>query len=558
MTAPLQFTFDDRTIVARPGQSVAAALIEAGIREYRETKSGQWRGVFCGMGVCQECLVEIDGRPNQRACMAKVAPGIAVRRQLALPDLRASAPAADTPSPRRETPDVLVIGGGAGGLTAAIAAARAGARTLLLDERRVPGGQYFKQTAPDLEMPPLDGQQREGTDLVGAAEAAGVEILHGTEVWGAFQGPVFYAERDGGALIVEPKATIVATGAYERPLMVPGWHLPGVMTVGAAQTLWRSYRTLPGRRVAVFGSGPLNYQVALELLDGGADVRIVAEAAAPPWSKPAAFAAMIAADPKLALRGAAMLSRLAAKGSAPRYRTLLDRIEPWPDGLRAYARADGGGIDALDVDAVCMNYGFQPQNEILRLLGAAMTYDTGMDQLRPVRSEIMETSVSGLFAIGDCCGLGGAPAAQVEGHIAGAAAAVASGASTAVPDTASTRRLSRHRRFQTMLWRLYDAAARPLADAPAGTLVCRCEEVTRADVDAALGKNVAEIGSVKRTTRLGMGRCQGRYCGPALARYLAGRTDRPMEDLSFFAPRTPIKPVPIRAILAAHEAEGDL
>src|SRR5690606_7211871 len=154
------------------------------------------------------------------------------------------------PGARRIDPDILVIGGGAGGLNAAIAAAHAGASVVVLDERKVAGGQYYKQPAKGFAA--LDAQQAEGAALHAEALAAGAEVLSGVEVWGAVDGPLFLAGAPEGAIIARPRKVSVATGAYERPVMVPGWPLPGVMTTGAAQTLWRSYRTRPGKRVAIF------------------------------------------------------------------------------------------------------------------------------------------------------------------------------------------------------------------------------------------------------------------------------------------------------------------
>ncbi|MGB3407599.1 MAG: 2Fe-2S iron-sulfur cluster-binding protein, partial [Jannaschia sp.] len=259
------FLFDRRPIPFRHGQSVAAALTEAGQKALRQTAKGADRGMFCGMGVCQDCLVTVDGMPNQRACMTLATPDLSIRAQVAFPVLE-DMPVPTPPAPARIlSPDIAIIGAGAGGLSAAIAARAAGASVVVLDERKVGGGQYYKQSA---RHPALDAQQAEGAELLDRARASGAEILGSVEIWGAFDGPLFLADIAGAALIVRPRTAIVATGAYERPRMVPGWTLPGVMTTGAAQTLWRSYRTLPGKRVAVCGSGPLNAQVALELAQG--------------------------------------------------------------------------------------------------------------------------------------------------------------------------------------------------------------------------------------------------------------------------------------------------
>jgi len=185
-----------------------------------------------------------------------------------------------------------------------------------------------------------------------------------------------------------------------------------------------------------------------------------------------------------------------------------------------------------------------------------MGYDAQFDQLRVARTDTCETTVPNVYAIGDCCGLGGAPAAAVEGRIAGRAAAVDGTAPTATNLALRTR----HHKFQKALWQVY-AADRPLPeDAPPETIICRCEEITKATLDTALADDPLDIGALKRTTRIGMGRCQGRYCAPVVAGIMARRQGRPLEDLSFFAPRIPIKPVEIAAITAAEtllDQEGD-
>ncbi|CAN0594487.1 unnamed protein product, partial [Ectocarpus sp. 12 AP-2014] len=112
------FHFDGQEIAAQDGQSLAAALTQAGVRTFRKTAKDDERGIFCGMGVCQDCLVSVDGTPNQRACMTPVQNGMKVSRQVALPKFGATAGTA-TKEPLHLSPDVLIVGGGAGGLSAA-------------------------------------------------------------------------------------------------------------------------------------------------------------------------------------------------------------------------------------------------------------------------------------------------------------------------------------------------------------------------------------------------------------------------------------------------------
>jgi thioredoxin reductase len=549
----MTFRFQGQDLTAEPGQSLAAALTQAGHRAFRHTAKGAERGIFCGMGVCQDCLVNVDGMPNQRACMTPVREGMTVSRQQALPDF-GRAPDDPQGDPLHLSPDVLIVGGGAGGLSAAIAAADAGASVIVLDERKVEGGQYYKQAADGTI---LDQQQDDGAELVARAKASGAQIHSGVELWGAFDGLEFFGHRDGAPVFARPKTAIIATGAYERPVTMPGWTLPGVMTTGAAQTLWRSYKTLPGKRIAVCGSGPLNVQVALELAKGGAEIAYLAERAPAAIHKPATALAMALADPKLTAQGLGMLAGLRRHGIGLHHQCELARVEQAGEALAATFRTGAGGEETVIVDALCMNAGFEPQNEILRLLGAQMQYDPAMGHLRCQTSDAMQTSVPGLYAIGDCTGLGGAPAARVQGEIAGTCAAAATGYGEAGDLSSKRRTLARHRRFQSQLWTLYDIAPRDTNPLPDSTLVCRCEELTLGDIRAGLSTAPGHVGSLKRATRVGMGRCQGRYCGPIAARMVADATGKPIEDLSFFAPRVPIKPVAISAILAAQDMMGE-
>ena len=198
-----------------------------------------------------------------------------------------------------------------------------------------------------------------------------------------------------------------------------------------------------------------------------------------------------------------------------------------------------------------MGYGFLPANEILRLLGCRHVYDAGRGHLVTVRDADGRTTVPGVLGVGDGCGLGGARAAEAEGVLAGLAAAAALGRSPA--RTRARAGLARQRRFQKALWQLFAAPYPGLALADPGTIVCRCEEVTLGEVEIAMADAGNALGSVKRLTRAGMGRCQGRYCGPLLAGLLAARTGQAPDEFAFFAPRPPIRPVPLDAIAGIDE-----
>ena len=563
----ITITFDGQPVPARRNETIAAALTAAGLRDLRRTASGTARGVFCGMGLCQDCLVTVDGRPNQRACMTKIDRPVAVQRQVARPEAAACAPT-ETRWSQWETlrPDVLVVGGGAAGLAAATTLRRYGVDVVLVDERPTAGGQYFKQLATSSDLPFqrfADRQMAQGATRLRAAENAGVRLLSGTEISAVFGGLCFVAVAGSAVRLIKPKRVVVATGAYEQGLPVPGWTLPGVMTSGAAQTLLRSYRVAAARRVIVAGNGPLNLQVALELARAGVTIVAIAELAKAPWrASPGALFDMLRGSPALTAKGLALLGEIAARRIPMHYGTKLSCIEQTDGGLRVRLAAATGEPHRgeLEADVVAMGYGFAPAQETLRLLGCRSTESKAGTTPVIERTSTFETSVSGVYAVGDCAGLGGAHAAEVEGALAGLAIAGELGKAdhqAILTETSKlSRKLARHRRFQSGLWGVHGAPPGALAVSDAGSVICRCEDVSLGRIESAIAEGASMFGSLKRQTRMGMGRCQARYCtGPASMALRASPTGL-REARPAWAPRPPIKPVPI-GLLACLELDDD-
>lgn len=550
------FSFEGKTVQARIGQTISAALVTAGYLTHRHGRQGEAHGHFCGMGACHECLVSVNDTDGLRACMTPVSEGMVVHQQayFVTPPQNA-APVSDRTSLSEETVDVLVIGSGPGGLFAALAAAQNGASVLLIDERDHAGGQYFKQRVTIGGASSVDRQMQQGADLIERVLAAGVEFRGSTLVWGAFReekfGITIGVESDNDAYLIRPGALVIATGATEKPTPIPGWTLPGVMTTGGLQTLLRSYQTHPPGPIVIGGNGPLNFQVAAELVKAGTEVNAVIERSNPLSLKGLLpmLAAFFAA-PGLILKGLGYLWTL-RKARVPVYygyriTAVNGKHNPESVTIRNVRPVTGNESAAVEIPAkaVGLGDGFQPQSEIGRLLG--VEYDGAKGQtpwLTARRNDDGSNNVPGVFVVGEAGGFGGAHIAMAQGKLAGYSVALYCGHCFSNQSEVQRAKnlLTRHRRFQSAMWRVFAASHQLASDITPETIVCRCESVSAGDIWNRCNKNL-DFGAIKRQTRAGMGRCQGRYCAATV--HAIKTSGNPIEnEFEIATPQNPLKPI---------------
>jgi glycine/D-amino acid oxidase-like deaminating enzyme/bacterioferritin-associated ferredoxin len=543
---------DGERIAAVPGESVAAAMTAAGRRRLRTDRIGSARGLLCGMGSCFECRVSINGGPATRACLAPVVPEMTVTT---LNGPEAPADDSDAADKQQHTVscDVLIVGAGPAGATAAVRLAEAGQRVVVIDERHAAGGQYFKQKIDAVQTNGEDdAQYRAGRELIDRLAASPATVYFGATAWGAFRGEdgqhEVAASTEAQSLRLLPQKLVVATGAYESVPPFPGWTLPGVMATGAAQTLLRAYRVAPGRRVLIAGNGPLNLQLACELASNGVHVAAVAEAA--PAALPGRVLAalrMAGASPRLTLTGLQYLRTLRKLGipiyNGHRiYRAAGD--ERVAEGSIAPIGRDGAprpeNAKAFSVDTICLGYRQQPSAELLRALGCRrVRRPSGIEVVE--RGRTGETSVADVYAIGDGAVTLGAQAAIVEGEL------LADALLGKPPDSRLRRRQTRHRLFQRSLWQVFAAAE--TAPVPNDVTICRCECVTDRTLRALIDDGVTDLHELKRRSRAGMGPCQGRYCARSVANLVREKTGNTESAETSFTIQNPFKPVVIADVV---------
>lgn len=451
--------------------------------------------------------------------------------------------------------ELLVVGAGPAGLSAAVEAASAGVRVLVVDDNLRAGGQIFRQLPSAFRSSSSLRHQpdfRKGHALLAEAEAAGVEFRFDCTVWSCFETGVLDVSDGGSPGRIRADRIVIAAGAHDRPVPLPGWTLPGVFTVGGAQALLKSQRLLPGNRMLLAGVGPLLLVVASQLAEAG--VRVVGVAEPVPALRALTILPALAREWPL-LRDGIRYRRILVRHRVPWFaRSVLVRIEGSEEVAAAWiARVDthwhpiAGTERRFEVDAVATGYGLQPSIELPRLCGCAMRYDEGSRSWIPVRTVSMESTVPGIYVVGDGAGVAGAVVAAAEGRVAGIAAAHSLGRLTSEEARRRIephdRRLRALERFRRAVERVYEIQEGLYSLADPGTLICRCEEVSLRDLEEAVSDGADSPAVLKSFTRCGMGSCQARMCGAATAEFLASRLRRSPGVIGLPPAAPPAKPV---------------
>ncbi len=564
----VRFSFDGKPVEAFEGDTIGSALAAGGRKVLsRSFKYHRPRGLFCCAGQCPNCLVDVDGSPGVRACTEPVREGMAVTHMNAAPSLDFDVMRATdifgkrlTPPgfyyktfirPRRLWPlyekvlrnaaglgrlarrqperqwrteyrrrhaDVLVIGGGAAGMAAALRAAELGADVVLVDDGPELGGALLAGAGAE--------RAREPGERV---RSAGVEVLAPAAALGFFDGivPVW-----SGSTLHQVRAEhhVAATGSIEQPLMFEGNDLPGVMLCSGAQRLASLYGVRPGSRAVVATTGDRGLEAALALSEAGVEVAAIADARAS------------GADEELAgrieqariglLRGHAVVRAL---GRGEVRGAVVAELDP---GGRWIADSERG----IDCDLIAVSGGTVPATSLLLQAGAKARWDEDRAAYLP------DEAPPGIFAAGAVAGHGSAELAELSGAVAGAEAAISLG----LGDEQESERVATERERLSEGVRpvveVVPAAASGAGRGHGKCFACLCEDVTTDDIAFSIDEGFDSLELLKRYTTLTMGPCQGRMCQLASVRQMSAETGTPVGEVGLTTARPPWSSVPMGAL----------
>lgn len=449
-------------------------------------------------------------------------------------------------APAVQAMNTVIVGAGPAGIRAAQTLLAHGLRPCLLDESLRGGGQVYRRQPENFK--------RSAKALYGfeAGKAASVhatldqlqrEIDYRPEtlVWNA-EARTLDTLCNGRAAQVPFKHLIVATGATDRILPVPGWTLPGVYSLGAAQIALKFQGCAIGQRVVFAGSGPLLYLVAYQYAKAGATVAAVLDSS--PFSAQTRALPALLGQPSTLAKGLYYRAWLTAHGIPVHQGVHLHDIQG-ERRVSGVSWQQGQQRKNLACDAVAFAHALRSETQLADLLGCAFSWSPLNRAWLPIRDAAGRSTVEGVYLAGDGAGIMGADAAEMAGELA---ALTLLGDMGHPVDRARSIELQRQleaiQRFRQGLETAFPFPEDWAAQAPDSLTVCRCEEISAGDIRQAVAEGHWEINRVKAMCRVGMGRCQGRMCGLAATEIVAQASGRDIASVGRLRGQAPIKPLP--------------
>ena len=439
---------------------------------------------------------------------------------------------------------VAIIGAGPAGMAAALATTEVGLETIVIDDQQNSGGQVYRNLQNNKSLLPayLGESYYAGTKLSDEFNDCAAIYRSNCTVWQITNSHEIAIVSSGKAELISADYIIIATGAIERAMPIRGWTLPGVMSVGGAQTLLK--QSALGADGAIFvGSGPLLYLTAWQYIKAGLSVRAVIDTTGnKQWLSAMAFAPLALLQLDMLKMGQKWLSEIRRSTEfVSNVRTVEITGNSKVEGL-SYTLSSGKKVTMLATH-VFLHQGVVPNVNLSMASGLDHQWDRKAHCWRPVIDSMGKTSDDRIYIAGDGGGIGGANAAVVAGRLSGTAIVARYGRSNFVAQMYNKLRHLHYLSIRPFLERLYLPPVQFRLPQNNEIIICRCEAITKADINAALDSGVTGPNQLKAFSRAGMGRCQGRNCGLLVQEMIAARTGQSMVETGYYRLRPPVKPI---------------
>ncbi|SCK22726.1 NADPH-dependent 2,4-dienoyl-CoA reductase, sulfur reductase [Variovorax sp. HW608] len=449
----------------------------------------------------------------------------------------------------------IVIGAGPAGVRAAATLVAGGLQPIVVDESPKPGGQIYRQ--------PPEGFCRTEQELYGteAGRAVGVhttfdrirpDLDHrpNTMVWNAQPDLLDLIHAPTREVSSLPwRDVIVATGATDRVLPLPGWTLPGVFTLGGAQVALKFQGCAIGDSVVFAGTGPLLYLVACQYAKAGAKVEAVLDTA-PASARYRALPALLA-QPMLAAKGLYLTAWLRLNGVPIHHGVELLRAQGARSLEHVLWRDSAGRERRTACTAMGLGYALRPETQLADLLGCEFEFSPLHRCHVPRLHDSRRSSVPGVYLAGDGAGILGADAAEWSGELA--AWALLEDRQLNVDRRRMSklrRKLAGTERFRHALERAFPFPENWAERVDDELVVCRCENISAGELrQTAVQCGTRELNRLKALSRVGMGRCQGRMCAAAATEILAQAQSVPLAQVGRLRSQAPVKPLPVDVVV---------
>lgn len=446
-------------------------------------------------------------------------------------------------------PRVIIIGAGPSGVRCAEALVAAGLRPTVVDENRRDGGQIYRRqpenfTRPYTKLYGTEADRAQSLHTSFDVLRNKIDYLPETLAWNITAQRLHVVRNDRSSALPYD-ALVICSGATDRLMPLKGWHQAGTYSLGASQIALKAQACAIGRRIVFMGTGPLLYLVAAQYIKAGAQVVAVLDTS-PLMLRLVAFPKLLA-RPSVLVKGLALVARIKRAGVPMLTGITPIEITGSPEaGVQGVVIRDAhGDTRTFECDAVAMGYHLRPETQLADLARCAFRFDHETRQWLPEVGEDGRTSVPGVYLAGDGMRVLGADAAEIGGRLA--AMAVLKDLRLDVDDKELQRLRAEQasmERFRQGLAQAFPWPEQQAAQLPDDAIVCRCEAITAGE----LRRVVCEMGAqeanrAKALSRVGMGRCQGRYCGHAGAEVIAHAAGVPVEQVGRLRGQAPVKPL---------------